>query len=969
MSSFKILLVFLISFNCFSQSKEKKLLKLVRAEIESIAKVKKRADSLSYRLFELYTERVKLKQRIANYKIVKGLETKKNAFKETMKFYKQTQDFGYYFTKKYTKSRYLSNIYFTLASNIIEIRNNLEKDEKEISELLKLSIVNTYEDDLKHRSRTKLAELYYTLNKFEEAVKYYEIVIKNKKDPWLTKNLLNLSWSYFQVKNYPRAINLVLRSNRLSRLKSKKYTDVSDQISKAINYFYTFNKEPEVAIDFHFKYYNDEGLESNIIKLLNLSLTHISSKSALNVEKKARGYCKRLNKNACLYLMSKFKLDIYKDGKDYEGHYLAVRNLRSEYKALSKKEVSEYEDTTNEAINNIAELSSYIQSLAYKDHYIIQDSREPTYSRLIFNYDSLKVINPKFKYEYSFLQAEISYKEKRYDAASSFYLSSHKEVPKKTKKSFYPKLFKSMLALANEKNYSNKIFFEKTYLAYLVFLPSDSSSPKIYDSLFKFYMQEKNRKKATKLIHSYHKFMPVKVNDQREMLKVVLNKIIQGKESKQLASWIKKLETGYLKFNVDFIKKNIEILAGILFEKARELEKLGDTKKAVAEYKKIYKNKQYPQKIKNDSAFNVSIIYLSDNKVKSSFSWMKKVLDHHIPSNIKSKLNVVLTTAQQYYLLQSPKKSQYVYDFIAGKYCKETKSYASHYVQHQELNLVTESYDSFNKTLSFAKNCKVKKDLIEISKASYIEALINNKEFRYIAQNIKNNINYKKNMDQVLNDQISSFWASDFKHGQLAANESFKNLKNFSNGNKYLSGRSMKKFANIQKFVNFYQDIVNKDLSLTNYEKFDLKKFTAMFQAKMGEIANIKNASQGFINKYGNDDPNIYTATLAITYFKFEELLSNVRAYKFNVVDKQLKKDLEKNFTQIQSGLITQKNELQRNYKVADSNNTVRSRFSKYFNFDKEMSELSLYQNKKVNPLDTAKSKVLPLNNSRRGEG
>ncbi len=955
------LLLFLITFILANPSfaeeakkkelkREKKLLRLVEAEIRSITKVKSKKDKLAYRLFELYSERVKLHRKLEEEKVVKGKVPKSKAYIASTRYYQEAQLFGKAFLKQYPRSGYLANTYMTLATNLLEIENSPKRDQKELVFYLSKAVQSARASSVKHTARTKLAELYYILEDFKSAIKYYEVVTRVSNDPWFTKNLLNLSWCYFQEKRYQDAIDRSMLAYKKST--QRGYTDVRDQVSDAMNYFYTFNRQPERAIEFHVRY-TKKDLDQKFIQLLNLSLNHISSTVALRAEVKARRYCTIKKDFGCLYLMSQFKLNIYKDAKDYENHYRSVVSLVKEYKMLNKTQIKNYSDVTNEAINNIAELSSYIQSLAYKDHYILNGGREATYGRLINNYNQLKVLNKSFTYEYAFLQGELSYKEKRYNYSAKFYIESLDATPKDIKEKFYPKLFKSMFSLANEKSYDNKNYFEKAYMSYIKWKPKDPETSKQYDRLFKFYLTEKDMKKVVMLVDYYHKNIPSKLKDQKDMIRTVLNHYIKIKDTNALATWVKKLQGGYLKFTKGFIEKNITILAQLLFQRTKRFEELGKTKLAIKEYEKIYSNEIYPLRIKNDSAFNVSVIYLKYGMVQKSYDWMEKVLKKHDPKNLIPKIDVILTTAQQYYLLQSPERSHDLYKFVTENYCDKSKTYPQHYTQIQELNLALRHYQTFNLTHKRSAICKVDDKLVTISKGSYVDLIVQEGNIAVLNKYIKNKPAFKEYQSLVFTDLLNRFWQENFEHGNLVGNKNFENLQSYANGNKYLSSQNWADMRLLTTFVNYYQTAMGTDTRIPDMKQFDVEKFNNAFNNSLSKLTLLKENGMALANNAG--DPNVYSATLATIYHKFAQFQDVILSYPVRSKDKLLIKEVKKNFSMITGMLSQQMQQIKTSYSQSDKNNVVKNQFAKYFNYDKEMGKVSLYGNKEVNLLNVSK--------------
>ncbi len=927
-----LILALLFSSFSFAGQKERKILKLVTLEIRSIAKMKNRDQHMSYRLFELYSERLQLLRSIENENVFKGVVKKENAYTETNRLFIQTQEFGEHFIKKYKKSRFIPDVYVRLASNIIYIKNNLEQYEPKIKDYLSKALKLSSDPDLRYKAQVTLAELDYNLNRYKEAVKNYEVVVRNHRDPGHTKHLLNYSWCLFKVNRYSEAVASVKKSFFLAKEKPNFYDDTRSRVGQAINYFYTYDKRPEAAIDFHGKYFPSE-LADNAVKVVELSLKQISETTAMSAEAKARRYCTQYKNNECLFRLSQVKLDVFKASKQYEKHFLAAKDLEKEYKALKKSVIEELENEVSLAVNNIGETASFMQVLAYKGQYLVGKDKKRTYDRIIGNYDILKTLKPEMHFEYAYLQGELSYKEKFLDNAAKFYKESFVNTPKKKEnKDQAKKVLESMLAVANEKSFKNDKFFEYANVQYLKVFPREKQSQKIYEALFNFYFNKKKFVNAEKIVKAYHKKIPTRESTQREMQTTLTDYYIKKKDVDKVMTLLGSYQKGYLNFSKSFIDKNIAIFGGLVFEKAKKIEESGDSSRAIAEYEKIYSNELYPNEIRMNAAFNVGINRLKKHEADASYQWLSKVINSPDKSKISEKLDAILAAAQKYYLLQKLDYSKKLYSFVSKDYCLKAKTYKDHFLQIQELNLATNDYDAYQNLQEKAYKCDISKKDIASSKKSYIENLVLNDKADPLVARMKNDSEYYDFQEIVLDHMIDKYW-STVKPANLYQNTTqYNKVVGFLDGNRFATKNVIDKVRHIKTFASFAKDAMKQEYNLTYPGEFSLQVFEQKFTNEMTVLNSMK--ERGIQLADASTDPDVYSAIIAIVHKNFSQFRSQVENYKIISSDQALKTEIKNNLDQIAMGLKNQENEFLNTYKDLKRKNVLKNHFVKLFKPD-----------------------------------
>ncbi len=890
--------------------------------------MKRRDHNISYRLFELYSERLQLLRRIENQKLFKGITKKDKAYVESNRLFDQTQAFGQHYLSKYKKSRHIADVYIRLASNIIHVKNDLLSYEPKIKGYLKEALKRSNDSELKHQAKVTLGELDYNLERFKEAAKHYKVVIRDSQDPGYTRHLLNYSWCLFKLNKYTQAISLAKKSFFAAKKNPKKYDDTRERVGNALNYFYTYNKQPETAITFHGTHFPSE-IATNSVRVVNLSLSRISSQVALRAEKKARTYCVKLSDAECLYRLSQLKLDILKTNKNYTSHYKTAQSLAREFSKLTKEEKEDLETETLDIINNIGDTTTFLQQLAYKGKYSINNDKKQTYKVLIKNYDVLTTLKPEMKFEYTYLQGEISYKEKYYNKAAGFYQKSYKGINKKTKKEFKDKVLNSMLALANEKDLKNDKFFEYASKQYIKNYPKADKSIKIYEALFNFFFTKNRITSAEGLVKKYNSRIPSKLASQQEMQKTITNHYIKKKDTKKFMTLITSYEKGYLSFSQEFISKNKTILGSLAFETAKKLESKGEIAKAMVEYEKIFNNKYFPSDIRYDAAFNLGVNKLKKQETDSAFNWIKSVVENDSKKNIQSKLDSILTAAQELYLLQKLSFSKTLYGFISQNYCLDAKTYPNHFPQIQELNLATNDYQSFQVNQARAKKCKISPEHQKNATLSYIENIVLNNRADQLITKMKNDQSYMNYQEMIVDNLIKNYWSVAKPSNLDTTLPQFDQVQNFTKGNKFTNLKVINKTSEVVTFHRFAKSAINQKYYLPEQAEFELPIFEQAFNQQMETINRIKD--QGAQLAESSASPDVYSAILAIVYKNFKGFKKTLKEFKVNTTDQVFKADVENNIAQIISGVEQEESGLVNSFQGLKSKNTLKNHFIRLF--------------------------------------
>ncbi|MEI8347120.1 MAG: hypothetical protein WCG27_06620, partial [Pseudomonadota bacterium] len=172
--------------------------------------------------------------------------------------------------------------------------------------------------------------------------------------------------------------------------------------------------------------------------------------------------------------------------------------------------------------------------------------------------------------------------------------------------------------------------------------------------------------------------------------------------------WINKLEAGHLKFDREYIDKATLILGSLLFDKYQKIDKSGQKVAAAEGFVSLYNTAQYPRKIKAESAFNASVLFLELGNVDESVSWIHKSFELFQSTEISILLPKIFSISEQYYLLQSFRASADLSSEMFDKYC--TQKYEqkdSFFRQAAQFYLIEDKTSKALKIFNNAAKCGV----------------------------------------------------------------------------------------------------------------------------------------------------------------------------------------------------------------------------------------------------------------------
>ena len=814
-----------------SGKKWEALMTLINQEIQTIKANKVSGPELSHRLFELYSEKIKLIKEKENNLFLKtdpkriSEKGKDYFFRSSLEQYKVAQNFGLSIIKNYPKYEKNNEIYYALAVNSRDYGTGSDT-EKFLLHSLKNGVNNS---KIAHNAKVALAEFYYNEKKYNEANNYYEDVLKNSADEWYAKHLYNSSWCHLKERHFKKALSLIKESYAVAAQKQNE--GIKSQVLNAIGIFFVQADVTLEGVDFYTK--NAHPSSVHLMSLAKSSRSKNDFNLTDTVLRIALTYSlqeKNLEQEMTIRLEL---LELYREHKKTDMFVSEASDITN---ADKKRKINS--DNRLAICNKIKELAGFLQVNLVKDklqEVIIYNKED--YNKIIKLFNFLARLDKENRSLYRYYQGETAFSVQDYKNANKFYVRSilitkrNKKITAQTTKTLDSLLTSIELSkLSKGHNDRLTIFALKNYV---IFFPKADRSQTIYQKLFSKYFELKQYQRAANIMLVYRDQYPKDENIHREMLTQLLDSRIKSKNIAQLTTWVNIIDKGFLHFSNDFIQKSIAVLGNLLFEKNQALEKNKQLKDARAGYEEIYDSKFYPVKIKSEAAYAMASVFLQENKSKESFKWFKKSMD------IYPRIDLIKTTANIYNLannhrlLQNFENSSEISKTIMNKFCEDSFLNKDEFYELLLTNaaLENESVSTISKIEKEYARCKVSDKMLAQVQTEIITSFINNDQIKKLKEYLTSKELDESTLKLVHNYLHFKFWQNP--------NKNIDDLRVFSvkNPRFYLQ----KTIADYDSLVAFKEKITNVKFVFSIDDKFNDDKYNnelEQYLAILNELTN-----------------------------------------------------------------------------------------------------------------------------------
>lgn len=846
-----------------------KLMNLVNSEIQTIKNNNYTGSDLKHRLFELYSERIKLIKEKETQTLLKAdpktvaSNGKDSFFKTSREQYLAAQKFALNIIAQHPKYERISEIYYALAINSRDYGTGQDTEQ-----FLKMSIKTSKDQDGKtmYNAKVALAEFYYNNKKYNEAIAYYNDILKKTDNEWYGKHLYNASWCYLKERNFKKALELIKAAVETSR--NKKFVSMKDQINNAIGIFFVQADETREGIEYYEK--NTTPSAPWLLMLAQASMSKNTFSITEDVLRAAlRDTHKRKDANGEMKVRLS-QLDIYRESKKDDLYFETANSILDLYK---KNKLDK--DDVLLAMNKIKEVAGFMQINLVKD----KNAEEVKYSKddykkIMRYFDILSTLDKPNKNQYRYYQGETALSIHDFHTSLKYYVRSimnskiTKDNGEVTKKSLVALL--STIELAKLKKSTEDEYTIFAFKNYVIFYPKSDKSQAIYQKLFNKYFELHKIKKAVNTLLIYKKNYPEDVAIHREMLTQILDNHIKEKNTDKLAYWIGKIDKGYLKFNSDYIQKSIAILGGLLFDKYQALEKQGKVSEAMKGYESIYDSKQYPNRTKAEAAYAIATLYLDQNNAKNSYKWLKKSLEIYDNKDLIKVTPSLLALAKGYRLLQNFELSSELSNHISKRFCDVEYAEKSGFYDVALSNAAIENSDS-KKLLSLEenyKNCNLDKHFLEKNQMDNFERLI-------LGDNLAEVKNYfdAHASNEKLARQMGRYIRFKFWQAPLAQKEKMKNeITAMNDKTPALNLKDL--FTQYEHVVEFREKVMNSKFVFTSLDKFDEEKYNSELEQYFSIITALNKEAVTLSKESSPEEVLMIRDVLGVPYYALVEAIN-----------------------------------------------------------------------------------------------
>ena len=842
----------------------KKLMVLIDSEIKTIKGNKYSGPDLKHRLFELYSEKIKLIKEKENLALLQAdpktvmSNGKESFFKSSQEQYKTAQNFAISIIAQYPKYPRISDIYYAMAINSRDYGTSSETEQ-----FLKKAIATSPEQSkTMFNAKTALAEYYYNNKKYHEAVSYYNDVLKNTEDEWYGKHLYNAAWCQLKERNFKKALELIKTS--FETTENKKYVSMREQVITAIGIFFVQADSTFDGVEFFEKNTNPSSphllsLAQSSMNKNNFSITDEVLKAALRDSKRR----KDANSEMKVRLA---QLEIYRESKKDELYFETANNILE----LHKKNKLDKDDLFM-AQNKIKEVAGFMQINLIKDKTkeVVEYNRDD-YKKIMRYFDILSVLDRANKNQYRYYQGETALSAQDYQTALKFYVRSimnskmNKDKGDITKKSLEAML--STLELVKMPKVKQDEYTIFAFKNYLLFYPQSDKSQAIYQKLFNKYFEQAKIKKAVNVLMVYIHNYKGDETIHREMLTQILDSYIKQKNTNMLAYWINRIEKGYLNFSSDYIQNSIAVLGGLLFDKYQALEKKGDLKAAMKGYESIYDAKQYPKRTKAEAAYALAALSMEQNRVKDSHKWLNRSLEIYDDRDLVKITPSLLVMAKGYRLLQDFERSNEIALLVSKKFCNETFKNKEDFYQliNENISISKEKISTLIKTEEELKKCDLNDKLIVRTQTENLERLI-------AADQFANAMTYFQSISENVTAQRIMAKYARYKFYQDPARYSKDlNTLNASMNNELSS--TLLQHEHIKEFIS---KVTGMKFEFTNEDKFNEDKFNSELEQYFAMITELNNEAINLSKNSGPEEVIMLRNVLSKPYFSLVKAIQN----------------------------------------------------------------------------------------------
>jgi hypothetical protein len=686
--------------------RRKKIISIVDEELAESSRLARQQDYKSpdtlLRISELNLEKGRLYREAENEQFLnippeqrRSLK-KSEYFKASSKFFSTANESALSVVKKFPKYKGLSDVYYILAYNNKELGNH-----EAAQKYFKLSAKGAKGDNqIGLKSKLNLADYFYNEHKYKEAIPLYEASLNKLNDKWWTKDSFNLAWSYYRVKNYDKAINLMREVHK--RSSDSKYVDMRSNVERDVGIFYVDAGRMTDAV----KFYESLGLDytEQFVKIANLIVTQGRFAQAESLLAQAEKNEKNRDKRVDILIA---QMNLFDKFNKIAEHLVVSKELV----ALHQKSPLKPEHLaklTFHVNKKAAELQKTTASDTYKSVPKVQKKKSV---QAIEYFELASVLSPGQKPEKTFFQGETAYAANDFSKALKHYLEAFDGAKAAGNKKIMTQSLEGMLSSLSQPGLNEKIADAYYVPVYTRYLFSDSKSDKansIYGKLFNAQYAANDIPAAEATMAAFAKSFPKDFKTQEGMLAKIMDYHRKKKDYAAVKSYVNKINEGEFKVSAKYAEALRSLMTKIQIEGVQQSLEKGEKGVALKGYHQIYESTESTPKAKTNAAYNLAALYYEMGDTSKSYQWSTIAIKDMETADVTKFADSFLSIASGLFLRQQFAPSSDLSYRMLVKLCKENSS--NKVVAYKNSVFIALANNDLNKAIevkNYGKSCSI----------------------------------------------------------------------------------------------------------------------------------------------------------------------------------------------------------------------------------------------------------------------
>lgn len=749
----KYLLLFIILFEAAFAARltlderRKKILGIIDEELAEVSRLAKQQNynvpETLLRVAELNMEKARHYREAENeqYLAIPVKERvnvdKDDFFQRSTKLFNSANEAALRVVKKFPKYSGIGDVYYILAYNYKELGNH-----KQAQRYFELASGTAKDPKINVKSKQALADYYFNDKKYSKAIPLYETSLKSTDDRWWTKDAFNLAWSYYRVRNYDKAINLMREVHRKS---GGKYVDMRSQVERDIGIFYVDANRINDAI----KFYESLGMDytDEFIKIATAITAQGRFEQAEKLLAKVKGIEKNPAKRNEILLAELGLFDKYNRNNEHLATSRELVNIHLK-SPLSKQHFDKLSFQVNK---KAAELQKATASDLYKS---VPKVRRQKAAEAIAYFDLAAQLHPEQKAEKMFFQGETAFAAGQFSKSIDLYLKSFDVAKEKNDRKLMSQNLEGMLAALGQKSLNPKIaekYYTPVYSRYVSFDSKSERASSIFVKLFNSQYDGKDITGAEETLSAYAKNFPKNFKTQEAMLAKVMDHYREKKNYDKVKAYVGRINDGEFKVSKKYADALRSLMTKIQIEGVQQSLQRGEKDVALKGYHQIYESDESTPKAKTNAAYNLAALYFELGDTNKSYQWAVIAIRDMSVADVTQFSDSFLSMAAGLFLRQQFAQSADLSYRIVAKLCRENSSNkVVSYKNSIFIALANKELDKAIEIKNFGKNCSIPDSVVSEVSFEILKDLASEKRWETYGEILKELEKNSKNYPQLI---------------------------------------------------------------------------------------------------------------------------------------------------------------------------------------------------------------------------